>query len=407
MAGITAPAGVRTAISIVTEDLARVSSVDILRGLVMVIMALDHVRDYMHVEARLFIPTDLDQTSPLLFLTRWITHYCAPIFVLLAGLGAGLSALSGRSRIDQARFLITRGLWLIFLELTIILFAWNMTLDFYQTAVLGIIWAIGASMIVLAGLLWLPRMALIALSLAIIFGHNLLDGITPDGFEAATGLPSGFWKILHAQAVVTVGGWSPFALYPLIPLIGVIGLGYGLSGLYGVPEILRRRVLLSLGFLFTAGFFVVRGLNGYGDPSPWTGQESSIFTVLSFLNTTKYPSSLAYLLMTLGPAFLFLAWTEQSRGPVARVLATIGRVPLFYYVLHLFLIHGIAILLGLAQGFSLAQMQPWFFMLPKEFGVSLWAVFGLWLLVVALLTPLCAWYAGVKRRSQSVLFSYL
>jgi uncharacterized membrane protein len=374
----------------------RLDSIDLLRGLVMVLMALDHVRDYF-TELR-FDPVDLSQTYPALFVTRWITHFCAPTFVLLAGTSAWFVS-QRRDRASLSRFLLSRGLWLIALEFTVVNFAW--TFDATYRAGLGVqvIWAIGCSMVVLSVLVRLPVAVVGAFGLLMIFGHNAFDGIKPEAFGAWAPL----WTILHVQ------GPTPFMFvaYPLIPWIGVMAAGYALGSVYALPEARRRRTLVLLGAGAIGLFVVLRGLNVYGDLVPWSTQATPTLNAMAFMNLTKYPPSLLYLLATLGPALLALVAFEHARGPAARFLVTIGRVPLFFYVLHIALAHLLAGLAALALGFGpeILTNPPWQY--SPGWGFGLLGVYGIWIAVVFALYPACRWFAGIKARRRDWWLSYL
>jgi uncharacterized membrane protein len=375
--------------------------VDLLRGLIMVIMALDHTRDYFtNVH---FDPTDLSQTTPALFFTRWITHYCAPVFVFLAGTGAYLSTMRGKTRGQLARFLWTRGLWLIVLELTVVRFAWTFNLHYAQVTFVQVIWALGWSMIALAGLIYLPMWAITAFSVLMIAGHNLLDPITPDAFGGHGPLSYGFWgwlwAVLHVQAGPIV--------YPLIPWIGVMAAGYAFGSVYRLEAAERRRLLLRLGALITVGFVLLRYIDRYGDPTYWTRGQTPIHTMMSFLNVVKYPPSLLYLMMTLGPSIALLAFFERLAGPVGRFFTVYGRVPMFYYIVHLYVIHGLVLVLAGAQGLPVGTFFNLFFAYPRGWGYSLPVVYLIWMGVVLALYAPCRWFAGVKRRSRAWWISYI
>jgi uncharacterized membrane protein len=378
------------------RELARLHSIDVLRGLVIVLMALDHVRDFF--TGVRFDPLDLTQTDATLFLTRWITHFCAPVFILLAGVSAQL--VSHRCTPAQlSRFLLTRGLWLIVLEFTVVNLALNFNLGYQFGVLMQVIWVIGASMVVLAGLSRLPVWAVGTFGLVLIAGHNLLDGISPKAFGAWAPL----WNVLHVQGVLPFG----YLHYPLIPWVGVMAVGFALGTLYDMPGERRRRALLIMGGSAIAAFVLLRLANGYGDPTPWSPQKSLGFTLLSFINVEKYPPSLAYVLVTVGPALLALAAFESARGRIADILATFGRVPLFFYVLHFFLAHLAAGLTALAMGFGTTVLTGFFISFPKEWGVSLPAVYFVWVLVVVTLYPACRWFAALKRRRKDWWLSYL
>jgi uncharacterized membrane protein len=384
----------------------RLDSVDLLRGLVIVIMALDHARDYFTgVRLDPTGSTDLSQMAAPLFFTRWITHFCAPVFVFLAGTSAFLYQARGRSRAEVSRFLLTRGIWLVVLELTVVRWAWNFNFN-YTTEMLfvQVIWVIGVSMIVLAGLIYLPPRAVAAVGIAMILGHNLLDGITPQSLGGWGPL----WTFLHVQAAIPLGGGQVFfVVYPLIPWIGVMAAGYAFGILLLRPEQERRRRLLLLGVGLTLAFLVIRAVNLYGDPAPWAVKETAGRTVLSFLNTTKYPPSLQFLLMTLGPAIAVLPLFERLTGPGARALIVFGRVPLFFYVLHLYLIHALALMVGTLAGFDPRSFLHLWLKNPDGWGYGLPVVYLVWVGVVLALYPACRWFAGVKARRREAWLSYL
>jgi len=379
----------------------RILSVDILRGWVMIIMALDHIRDYT-TNAH-FDPTDLDYTTPALFFTRWITHFCAPVFMFVAGIGTGLGFSRGKSKGELAHFLITRGAWLVLLEFTIISFAWWFRFNMDAGLILIVIWALGMSMIFLAGLIYLPKWMIVAIGLTMVFGHNLLDDVQPEAFGAF----SWIWKVLHMRARFELLNVNVSVVYPLIPWIGVMALGYVFADLFRRSQQERIKLFLVLGGAITLLFVALRWLNVYGDPHPWQAQETPLFTLMSLLNTTKYPPSLMYLLMTLGPSIILLALFEYLSGPVARFLLVFGRVPLFFYVLHLYLIHLIALVAGKAQGFSIQEMSTIFVDLPSDYGFSLPVVYLFWIFVIFVLYWPSRWWMGVKKRNKHAIFSYL
>ena len=395
-----------------TTTSRRIESIDALRGLVMVIMALDHVRDFVHRGAMTGSPTDLATTTPLLFFTRWITHICAPVFMLTAGMGAYLWWQRGRSRRELSWFLLTRGIWLIVLEVTVMRLAYNFTFSAQYPLLLIVLWALGGCMILMAALVWLPLPALAAVSLAAIGGHNLLDGVDPARLGAAAGL----WTVLHQPGVVPFPGMVVFVAYPLVPWVAVMALGFCLGPIYRWDAPRRERWLLMVGTAATAAFVMLRAINAYGDPAPWSGQRSPVYTLLSFLNTTKYPPSLLFLLMTLGPALLLLAWLDRRGTRPSHPLVVFGRVPLFYFVLHFFLAH----LAVLALSLLAYGTAAWAFMLnpvpsmggpkelfPAEFGWSLGVAYLVWAMVVVALYPVCRWFAGVKARRRDWWLGYL
>ena len=369
---------------------ARIVSIDVLRGLVMAVMALDHTRDFFGTSG--FNPRDV--MEPTLFLTRWVTHFCAPTFIFLAGLSAFLYG-RGRSTEQLSRFLLIRGLWLILIDLTLIKFGWRFEVDLYRLSA-GVIFVIGASMVALAALIWLPRWAIAGVSLIMIAGHNLFDGVRAEELGGA----SWAWHLLHEPGLVPLGhGVNLYVLYPLIPWIGVMAAGYLLGPAMQLEERTRQRVLFGLGAAVTLGFIVLRATNLYGDPAPWTPQQTLLSTVLSFLNCEKYPPSLLYLMMTLGPALMLLASFEHARGAFARLLATFGQVPFFYYVVHLYLIHALAVATTFAMTGVLTR--------TPTIGLGLPGIYFVWLLVLVLLYPICRWFAELKERGSGWWWSYL
>jgi uncharacterized membrane protein len=379
---------------------ARVDSVDLLRGLVMIIMALDHTRDFFGAGG--FNPRDV--ADPALFLTRWVTHFCAPIFIFLAGVAAYLHGTRGHSTGEVSRFLLTRGFWLIVLEFTLVRLGWTFGFGFDFFA-MQVIWAIGASMVALAGLVWLPRGAIIVIAIGMIAGHNLLDSIHATDLGSA-GL---LWHILHERGLVELSSDLKIGvLYPLIPWIGVMAAGYALGPEFRRQPAARARIFLGLGAAITFGFLALRLSNLYGDPVGWLVQDDGLSTALSMLNVEKYPPSLLYLMMTLGPGLLLLAAFEGARGGLAAWVTTFGRVPLLYYVAHIFLIHALAVAVALA----VLGDASWLFgtvpgATPAGWGFGLPVVYGVWLVVVVGLYPICRWFAHVKRTRGDWWLSYL
>jgi uncharacterized membrane protein len=371
----------------------RIASIDLLKGLVMVIMALDHVRDYVHEAAFYFDPTDPTRTSIPIFFTRWITHYCAPTFSLLAGLSAYFAGRR-KTKAQLSAFLFKRGLWLVFIEVVVATFAWFFDPGFHNLG-LFVIWALGVSMIVLAGLIHLPNGAITAISLVIIFGHNALDGIHMEG--------SFLWAMLHDGGRFVISDNRVFEIgYPLIPWIAVMSLGYSLGKIYeeSFGEKRRRKMLLLMGATFILLFVALRYINVYGDQRDWTQFASSKQKLLAFLDPLKYPPSLLYLLMTLGPGFILMALFEKAKGPVVNFFSTFGRVPFFYYVLHLYVIHLVALLLAKATGYGWAMwgMKEWVSFVPelKGYGVSLFGTYLIWIAIIVLLYPFCKKFETYK-----------
>ncbi len=388
----------------------RVASIDLLRGLIMVIMALDHVRDYFHADAFLYDPLDLSQTNAALFFTRWITHFCAPLFMFLSGISAFLVG-ERKSKRELSLFLLKRGFWLILLELTLIHWAWYFSLAVHETDLI-VIWALGISMIALAALIYLPVKAILAFSIVMIVGHNLLDSVhVPGNGAGAFG-----WALLHEQRMFIYNGYGILVGYPLIPWIGVMALGYGMGTIYSrnFPAERRKKLLLILGCSLILLFIIIRYINIYGDARYWFTQPTALFTALSFLNTVKYPPSLLYLLMTLGPAMIFLAFTESTPGWLGQKIAVYGRVPMFYYILHLILLHLLAMIMTSFSGHHWSDMvlnnALWTGQNPQlqGYGFSLGVTYFFWILVVVALYPPCKWYDSYKQANrQKWWLSYL
>lgn len=387
----------------------RIASIDIMRGIVMVIMALDHTRDFFHADTALFDPTDLTKTNPSLFFTRIITHFCAPTFVFLSGVSAYLS-LQRKTAKELSAFLLTRGLWLIFLEFTVVRFGLVFNL-YYDFIIFQVIWVIGASMVVLAGLVYLPVRSILIIALILIFGHNLLDAIrlspTDDGH---------FWWAIIQQAggFPLPGGQFVLAAYPLLPWLGIMLAGYGIGFIYdkSFDAAIRKKVLLYSGAVAIGLFVVLRFFNLYGDPSPWAIQKNAVFTFMSFVNVTKYPVSLLYTLMTLGPVLIILAGMERWKQPWFEPMRIVGRVPLFYYILHFYLIHIASLCVYMiSTGTSWAEIDfhvsKGFGGIPAGVGYSLGWVYLAWLSIVIALYPLCLRYHRYKSNHNNWWLGYL
>ena len=375
----------------------RIESIDILRGIVMVIMALDHSRDYFHATAD---PLDLQTTTTFLFFTRWITHFCAPIFVFLSGTSIYLQGLR-KTKSTLQSFLIKRGLWLIFIETVIITFAWTFN-PHYNFIIFQVIWAIGISMVLLGLLMKLPFNLILGLGLIIVFGHNLLD--YP---EAARGFKAGFWWDLFHHGFFAVYPITQnhflIILYPFVPWTGLMLLGYCTGKFFSskYTSDRRKRILNRIGISVILFFIVLRFTNVYGNPAPWTSQKNAWFTVLSFIKVQKYPPSLLYMCMTIGPAFLLLSLFEKVKNGFTEKMRIYGRVPFFYYVLHIYLIHFISAVVYLAHGHTLSEATtlgtgvPFFFLAAND-GYSLLIVYIVWISVVIALYPLCRWFNNYK-----------
>jgi uncharacterized membrane protein len=379
----------------------------------MVLMALDHVRDFFHSGAMSFSPTDLTRTSPILFLTRWITHFCLPVFMFTAGTGAFLWWRRGNhTRSQLSRFLWTRGLWFVLLELTVMQLAYNFNISPRYLVLLLILWIFGVCMILMAALIYLPMSWLLVSSLAAITLHNCLDRFTAAQFGAA----AWFWQLLHQPGIFTLGGKAILVTYTLLPWIAVMATGFCFGQTLNWEPPARRRLTTRMGFVMVIAFLVLRAVNLYGDPAPWSFQKTAALTVLSFFNCTKYPASLDFLLMTLGPALLALAWLDRHAPNANNPLLIFGRVPLFYFVLHFFLIHSLAVLMAWLRygkaAFSfmfnpLPSMGGPRELFPRHFGYNLLTTYAVWILIVLCLYPLCRKFAQVKSTQRKWWLSYL
>jgi uncharacterized membrane protein len=388
-----------------TNTKYRIESLDFLKGIVMVVMALDHIRDYFHAPAFLYDPNDPALTSLPIFFTRWITNFCAPAFCLLAGTSAYLSGRR-KPKKELSSFLLKRGIWLVFLELTVVNFGWYFDIHFHSPGLL-VIWSLGISMIVLAALIHLPLKVIFAFSILIIAGHNLLDNIHFPGNYP--------WAILHEESTFKYSEtFRLYVAYPLIPWIAVMPLGYCLGSLYesSFDAEKRKKILRLIGLSAVLFFFILRGINTYGNPSKWVQYDSFRQTLMSFLAPAKYPPSLLYLLMTLGPALVFLSLTENFKGRLVKFFSTFGRVPFFYYILHLYLIHILALVAAQLTGFGwqIMILPDWIGFVPllKGYGFHLWVVYLVWVAVILALYPLCKKFDRYKsNHKEKWWLSYL
>lgn len=388
----------------------RITSIDLLRGIVIILMALDHVRMYLGEGGWYANPTDLTTTTPLLFFTRWITHFCAPVFIFLAGTSAFLYGSRLQNTRQLSRYLLIRGLWLVFVELVIVAFGltFDITISYHF---LQVIWAIGVSMMVLSVLVYLPGQAIFAVGVILVVGHNLLDPIQ----MAGTSLPALIWYILHQEIEIV---FSPdlivFFHYPLIPLVGLMALGYVFGGLYrsGFEADKRKKWLLWTGMAAILTFLILRGFNLYGEPDQWSQQSTPVYSLLSFLNTTKYPMSLQFLLMTMGPALIFLALTERIKNRITTIILTFGGVSLFFYILHIYVIHFITLwaleLSGRSWFEGIMTAEAFLSKNLVDFGFPLYVVYLVWILVMLVMYPLCVWYRAYKKGHPEVrLLKYI
>ncbi len=386
----------------------RIYSLDFLRGFVMIIMALDHTRDFLHFDAFIHDPLDLKTTGPILFFTRWITHFCAPVFVFLAGISIFLQE-ARKSKNELSAFLMKRGLWLVFVEVVIITYAWTFHSGF-PVFVLGVIWAIGISMIGMALLIRLPFKMVFIIGLLLVFGHNVFDYYP----STHSGL---FWDFLRNGNFVfhtLIPSHEMAIIYPILPWLGLMSLGYCLGAFYKQEynPVKRRKILSTLGWSAIVFFMLLRWTNLYGNPFLWSAQVDPIFTFMSFIDVHKYPPSLLYLCITIGPALLFLAYFENLNTKWSKVVSVYGRVPFFYYVLHFYILHLIAIFVFISNGHDLNEETSLIFGIPFKFvvageGLALKYVYLVWILMVAALYPLCKWFSDLKQRKNYWWLSYL
>ncbi|MBS1773202.1 MAG: DUF1624 domain-containing protein [Bacteroidetes bacterium] len=379
----------------------RIVSIDILRGIIMVIMALDHTRDFFsnyHYD-----PLDLEHTTTAMFLTRWITHFCAPVFVFFAGTSSFLSFNRGKTKKEAAWFLLSRGIWLIILEFTIIRIGWMFNVD-YTHLIVQVIWAIGWSMIVLSGLIFLPYQLILCFGLVVVFGHNALDNIHAENI----GQNAGWWNVLHEMGLIHLtDNVSLFVIYPLIPWIGVMALGYCFGKVFTKPEQDRNMWLYSIGIAAVVLFIITRYINVYGDMHHWVKQDTILKTILSFIDCTKYPPSLLYLLMTLGPAILLLPMLEKWTNKISGFFLVFGRVPMFYYILHIYLIHIVAIIVAMTQSLPVSYFTEDMFAPKPGWGFGLTGVYLFWFLIVGILYFPCRWFMKIKLSHKKWWLSYL
>ena len=376
----------------------RIDSIDLLRGLVMIIMALDHTRDFFHRDAWTSDPLNPATTTPILYFTRWITHLCAPIFVFLAGSGAYFQSLR-KTKKQLSLFLIKRGLWLFFIEIVVLNFAFSFDVH-YRLFVLQTIWSIGMSMIILGLMIWLPFRAIFIIGLVIVLGHNSLDF-----FEKNNPNTGWLYDLIHRPGQFPLwGNHGLFIFYPFLPWSGLMMLGYCFGKLFLKFEgIERKKMLLWLGFGVLAFFTVLRATNEYGDPLHWSTQRNTLYTFFSFMNVQKYPPSLLYMCATVGIGILFLAFAGNVKNGLTKFITVYGRVPFLYYILHFFLIHLVSSICYLSRGHSLAEglktQQGGFvpqFLAPGE-GYSLFTVYIIWICIVLSLYPVCKWFSDYKQ----------
>jgi uncharacterized membrane protein len=378
----------------------RVESIDLLRGIVMIIMALDHVRDYFHYDAFLYDPTDLSKTNVFLFFTRFITHYCAPVFVFLAGVSAYLYG-SKKDKKELSVFLLTRGVWLVLVELFIVSLFRTFNPS-YTYVNLQVIWAIGTCMIILSAVVYMPKLLIFVTGTVLIAAHNMLDTM----HVAGNNVQAFLWSLLHEAKHFSFAGFYVYVHYPVLPWLGVMILGYCTGTLYTkhYSAAKRKRILLYAGIGAIAAFIILRSGNIYGDAAIWSVQKDTTFSLLSFFNVTKYPPSLLYILVTLGPALIFLTVAEKPLNTITRKIVIIGRVPMFYYLAHILVIHILAVIAALATGYPAMMVlnnsvdaSPGL----KGYGFDLQTVYFIWIGLILLLYPFCKWFEKYKRTHQS------
>jgi uncharacterized membrane protein len=394
----------------------RIDSIDLLRGIVMIIMALDHSRDFFHKEGMTGDPLNLATTTPFLYFTRWITHFCAPVFVFLTGASIWFQSLR-KTKAELSEFLIKRGLWLILVEIIVMNFAFSFDIH-YGLIALQTIWSIGISMIILGLLIWLPFNVILVLGSLIVLGHNLLDYYEANFTKA----PGWLYSLIHQPGFYRLwDGHNLLILYPFLSWTGLMMLGYCFGKLFlKFEQPQRKKILAWLGFGVIILFVALRLTNKmgsefhYGDPGRWAQQKTPLYTFLSFMNVQKYPPSLLYMCATIGPAILFLAFVGNVRNGLTRFITVFGRVPFFYYILHFFLLHFLAMIFFFTRGHSFAEgihhnVQGFLpnFIIPGE-GYSLWVVYVVWISVILVLYPLCKWYSDYKlKHREKWWLSYL
>jgi len=381
----------------------RLPAIDILRGFVMAVMALDHTRDYFTIDRCNWM--DPSETRPSLLLTRWFAQMCAPAFFMLAGMGVYLSFSGGKSAVVLSKYLLKRGLVLILHDITVVRIAWDFNFRYDGGLWFIVLTTIGVAMIVLAGLIHLPIRWIVVFSAVIIAGHNLFDAWNDKELGAFEPL----WTMLHVRGGSTFLGIPFYVTYPLIPWIGVMSLGFALGPIWTLEGPVRRRRFFLIGFGCVMLFIVLRATNFYGDPRPWHPDPDNPVSLLAFLRTKKYPASFQHVLMTVGVLLMVLSALDRIRmpGAVSRWFISFGRAPLFFYVIHLYVIHGLAVLAGWMQGYNPGEFLELYLYLPKGFGFSLPMLYVIWLLVLAICYPVCIWFDRVKRRSQAAWMTYL
>lgn len=377
--------------------LNRIESLDLLKGFVMVIMALDHTRDYFHFNAFFFDPTDPEKTNTILYFTRWITHYCAPAFSFLAGVSAFLVGIK-KTKKELSSFLLKRGIWLIFIELVVVNFSWYFDIQFGTISLL-VIWSLGISMLFLAALIHLPLKYILLFSMVLIFGHNMLDYLTVE--------KNIIWSIIHEFGFFTLENGKILVVgYPIIPWIGVMSLGYYFGSFYkaSVDPLKRQKIFKIVGVSAVITFIVIRLVNSYGNPNHWKEYDTVLQTLFSFLSPLKYPPSLTYLLMTLGPVLLILAYTEKAKGKFVHFFSVFGKVPFFYYIVHIYIIHFFAMVFAWVTGFGWQKMIVTGWVTESEvlkgYGLSLGYVYVIWIAVVLLLYPMCKKFSVYKQNNK-------
>lgn len=387
----------------------RIQSIDISRGIIMAIMALDHTRDFFHITAMSQSATDLDTTTPPIFFTRWITHFCAPVFVLLSGTSIYLQSLR-KSKKELAWFLFTRGLWLIFTEITFLTLGWSFN-PFFNFIFLQVIWAIGCSMVIFSALIFLRYWAIVAIGIAITLLHNLMDTVsfTDPALDAAANL-----FLITEYDVYTFGFVQVMAGYAILPWTGIMLIGYGIGKWFNTTNYTfekRRKTLLISGFGIILLFTILRFINSYGDPSQWSIQRNGLYTFMSFINVSKYPPSLLYACMTIGPALICLTLLEGIQNRFTNIMNIFGRVPFFYYIIHVYIIHFMCVGLFYMEGYTFADnftVDMAFGFRPKHgFGVSLGVTYVLWVVVLILCYFPSRWYDKFKTKSTKWWVSYI
>lgn len=387
----------------------RISNIDMMRGLVIIIMALDHVRDFFYYAGA---GANIDDPTISLgfYLTRWVTHFCAPVFVLLAGTSIGLME-ARKDKKTLSKFLLKRGIWLVVCEFLLVSTAFtfkffNPVFDGAVLAFLQVIWALGVSMIIMAGAIYLGTRTCLIIGAVIISGQEFLLAYWPEGTPFAGLNP--FWVTLLTPGTFLLIPFFAPVMYPPIQWAAIMMIGYGTVGIFQKSPDERDMLLRKIGLIMILAFFVVRSLDMVGNLDHWQQQELGIAaTIYDYFNVSKYPPSLAFFLITVGPMAIVCSYADRWSGWFKETLVMFGKVPFAFYLVHFYLIHSLSVLFGMSQGFEAGQMMNFFPFYPEGFGTNLLGVYVAWLVVMAIMYPFCKWMVGVKSRRKDWWLSYI